>query len=136
MLELLGTLKSDFPFFSPRYVAHMLAEQTIPSIAGYFAGMLYNPNNVSREAAPVTVHLEIEAAGMIAEMLGYDRDTCWAHLTSGGTIANAEALWIARSVRYLPLLLADLTERLGLEHSLRYLDQAELMRSVPMNRSR
>ncbi len=131
LLELLGTLKSDFPFFSPRYVAHMLAEQTIPSIAGYLAGMLYNPNNVSREAAPVTVHLELEAAGMIAEMLGYDRQSCWGHLTSGGTIANAEALWIARSVRYLPLLLADLSERLDLEHPLRSLDQAELMRLSP-----
>ncbi len=65
LLELLARLKADFPFQSPRYAAHMVAEQTLPSIAGWFAAMLYNPNNVSREAAPVTVRLELEACRMI-----------------------------------------------------------------------
>lgn len=110
LLELLGRLKNDFPFQSPRYAAHMVAEQTLPSLAGYFAAMLYNPNNISTESAPVTARLEIEAAQMIARMLGYGPDS-WAHLTSGGTVANIEALWIARSVRYLPLVLEDAAGR-------------------------
>lgn len=112
--ELLAMLKADFPFHSPRYAAHMLSEQTLPSIAGYFAGMLYNPNNVTAEAAPVTVRLELEAAQMVARMLGYGEDS-WAHITSGGTIANIEALWIARNARYLPLLTNEMRETLGLE---------------------
>ena len=53
--EMLARLKRDFPIYSPRYVAHMLSDQTMPSVLGYFAGMLYNPNNVTPEAAPVTV---------------------------------------------------------------------------------
>src|SRR2546428_620144 len=57
---LLGELKAHFPFYSPRYIAHMLSEQTVASMLGYFAGMLYNPNNVTDEAAPVTVDLELE----------------------------------------------------------------------------
>lgn len=113
LMELLAKLKADFPFQSPRYAAHMISEQTLPSIAGYFAAMLYNPNNVSFEAAPVTVKLEIEASQMIARMLGYG-DHSWAHLTSGGTIANIEALWVARTVKYLPLVVDEMRVALGL----------------------
>ncbi|MDR3692691.1 MAG: pyridoxal-dependent decarboxylase [Fimbriimonas sp.] len=113
LFELLAKLKADFPFHSPRYAAHMLSEQTMPSIAGYFAAMLYNPNNVTSEAAPVTVRLEIEAAQMIARMVGYG-DSSWAHLTSGGTIANLEGLWMARTVKYLPLVIRDMRQALGL----------------------
>ena len=48
LMELLSRLKADYPFQSPRYAAHMVAEQALPAIAGYFAAMLYNPNNVSK----------------------------------------------------------------------------------------
>ncbi len=106
LLELLARLKSDVPFHSPRYAAHMLAEQTLPSIAGTIAALLYNPNNVTSESAPVTVRLELEAGKMLCRMIGYPAES-WAHLCSGGTLANFEALWIARSVRYLPLVVAD-----------------------------
>lgn len=114
LLELLARLKADFPFQSPRYAAHMVAEQTLPSIAGWFAAMLYNPNNVSREAAPVTVRLELEACRMICRMLGYDESSSWGHLTGGGTVANLEALWVARTVLYLPFCVADMRATLGL----------------------
>jgi glutamate/tyrosine decarboxylase-like PLP-dependent enzyme len=90
----------------------MLAEQTLPGIAGYFAAMLYNPNNVSADAAPVTVTLELEAGRMLSNMIGYGSES-WAHLCSGGTAANIEALWAARAVKYLPLITRDL--RRGLE---------------------
>lgn len=114
LIELLARLKEDVPFYSPRYAGHMIAEQTLPSIAAYIAAMLYNPNNVSSDAAPVTVRLELEAAGMIARMLGHSSDG-WAHLTGGGTIANLEALWTARSVMYLPLIVAETRRTLGLQ---------------------
>jgi glutamate/tyrosine decarboxylase-like PLP-dependent enzyme len=113
LIELLARLKHDVPFHSPRYAAHMIAEQSMPAIAGYLAAMLYNPNNVSADAAPVTVRLELEAAQMIARMVGHSSDG-WAHLTSGGTVANIEALWLARSVQYLPLIVEDARRELGL----------------------
>lgn len=113
LIELLGRLKADCPFHSPRYVGHMVAEQTLPSIAGYFAAMLYNPNNVTSEAAPVTVELELEASRMIAQMLGHGPEG-WAHLCSGGTMANFEALWVARSVMMLPLAIAEIRDALDL----------------------
>src|SRR5260370_2739764 len=53
LAEMLAGLRKHFPFYSPRYMAHMVSDQTLPSVLGYFAGLLYNPNNVTPEAAPV-----------------------------------------------------------------------------------
>jgi glutamate/tyrosine decarboxylase-like PLP-dependent enzyme len=114
LMGLLAELKRDVPFFSGRYKGHMVAEQTIASQIGYFATMLYNPNNVAVEISPVTTRLELEVAAQLAAMIGYEPSRAWGHLTSGGTIANFEALWLARSVRYLPVAAAGAAEELGL----------------------
>ena len=119
--EMLAGLRAHFPFYSPRYNAHMLSDQTIPSVLGYFAGLLYNPNNVTPESSPVTLRWELEVGADILKMLGYTpppppgestkEEFGWAHVTSGGTIANLEALWLARNVRYFPLAVRDACRR-------------------------
>ncbi|HEX6536909.1 MAG TPA: pyridoxal-dependent decarboxylase, partial [Gemmatimonadaceae bacterium] len=113
LMGLLAEMKRGVPFFSGRYKGHMAFEQTIASQIGYFAAMLYNPNNVSAEASPVTTRLELEVAAQLARMIGYDATTSWGHLTSGGTVANFEALWIARNVIYLPLAAFGAARDLG-----------------------
>jgi glutamate/tyrosine decarboxylase-like PLP-dependent enzyme len=115
LMGLLAELKRDVPFFSGRYKGHMIGEQTIASQIGYFATMLYNPNNIAVEISPVTTRLELEVAEQLARMIGYDPSRSWGHLTSGGTVANFEALWLARSVRYLPVAAAGAATELGLE---------------------
>jgi len=115
--SLLRQLRGSVPFFSGRYNGHMLSEQTIAAQAAYFAAMLYNPNNVSGEVAPVTTRLEGEVARQLAEMIGYDPARCWGHLTSGGTIANFEALWIARNVLYHPVAASLAARALGVDVS-------------------
>lgn len=114
---LLHQLRGSVPFFHGRYNGHMVSEQTIAAQAAYFAAMLYNPNNVSREVAPVTTRLETEVARQLAEMIGYDWVRCWGHLTSGGTIANFEALWIARNVLYHPVAARRAARALGIDIS-------------------
>jgi glutamate/tyrosine decarboxylase-like PLP-dependent enzyme len=115
LMGLLAELKRDVPFFSGRYKGHMIGEQTIASQIGYFATMLYNPNNIAIEISPVTTRLELEVAGQLARMIGYDPSRSWGHLTSGGTIANFEALWLARGVRYLAVAAAGAAGELGLD---------------------
>jgi len=115
LMGLLAELKRDVPVFSGRYKGHMIGEQTIASQVGYFATMLYNPNNVAFEIAPVTTRLELEVAAQLARMIGYDPARHWGHLTSGGTLANFEALWLARGVRYLPVAVAGAAAELGLD---------------------
>ena len=65
------------------------------------------------DVAPVTVRLEHQVGRMLTRMIGFG-DAGWAHLCSGGTIANIEALWVARSVRYLGLAVQDVRRQLGL----------------------
>jgi glutamate/tyrosine decarboxylase-like PLP-dependent enzyme len=113
LMGLLAELKRGVPFFSGRYKGHMAFEQTIAAQVGYFAGMLYNPNNVSIEASPVTTRLELEVAAQLARMIGFDPVRAWGHLTSGGTVANFEALWVARNVHYLPIAAAWAARALG-----------------------
>src|SRR5438552_7111208 len=119
--EMLAGLRKHFPFYSPRYLAHMMSDQTIPSVLGYFAGLLYNPNNVTPESAPVTLAWELEVGADILKMLGYvpppapggesKGEFGFAHITGGGTVANLEALWAARNVRYFPLAVRDVCVR-------------------------
>jgi glutamate/tyrosine decarboxylase-like PLP-dependent enzyme len=108
---LLLTLKRDVPFASGRYLGHMVGEQTLAAQLGYLAAMLYNPNNVAAEVSPVTSRMELEVSEQLAAMIGYAPTHAWGHLTSGGTIANFEALWIARSIRYHGVALALATAR-------------------------
>ena len=133
LMGLLAQLKRDVPFFSGRYKGHMIFEQTIASQIGYFAAMLYNPNNVSAEASPVTTRLEIEVARQLARMVGYDPDAAWGHLTSGGTVANFEALWIARNIHYLPVAAAGAAAELGLALQVRTPDGTSApVRELPL----
>lgn len=112
-LSLLANLKGDIPFYSPRYIGHMLADQLLPAMVAYFAAMLHNPNNVSQEGSPITSQYELDVAAQLARLCGYTGPT-WGHLTSGGTVANFEALWVARNVKLFPIAVRNAARRLGI----------------------
>lgn len=105
--RLTQALRGSIPLASWRNQSHMYWDTTLPSIAGYFAGMLWNQNNVAPEASPVTTAIEIEVGRQLCTMLGYGNvPEPWGHITCDGSVANAEALWAARNLRYLPAALA------------------------------
>ena len=100
---LLEKLRLSAPFSSMRYQGHMLWDQALPGFVGLVAALLYNQNNVAAEASPVTTRLEIEAGRDLCRMLGYEEGRAlqpWGHITSGGTVANIEALWAARNLKF------------------------------------
>ncbi len=88
--------EKEVPKFSPRYLGHMFSEISLPALFGHILTLLHNPNNISGESSRVGVQLEDEAIGMLAQMLGYNNNP-EGHFTSGGTVANFEALVRARS---------------------------------------
>lgn len=94
--ELARALTAETPTHTPRYIGHMKAEISLPALFGWLAAMLHNPNNTSQEASRVGSVIEAEAVAMLARMLGYDPDQAQGHFTSGGTVANFEAVWRAR----------------------------------------
>ncbi|WP_295445868.1 pyridoxal-dependent decarboxylase [uncultured Thiodictyon sp.] len=108
LFTLLGELKADIPFYSPRYLGHMTGDVSLPALVGYFATMLYDPNNVSWEASPITTLLELEVGRSLARMLGFGHTPqalagTWGHITSGGTLANIESIWVAKALKFLPI---------------------------------
>ncbi|MBN2355140.1 tyrosine decarboxylase [candidate division KSB1 bacterium] len=100
-------LKS-MPWFSSRYLGHMTTDTLMAANLAYMLTLLYNPNNCAYEGSPATTELEIEVGKQLAAMLGYDTKKSWGHITSGGTIANYEGLWLARNLKSVPLAVADI----------------------------
>lgn len=92
--KFLDLQKKNLPYFHPRYSAQMLKDPTIPSVLGYLAFILSNPNNHAWEGGPVTTEMELEVTDTLLKMCGFK--TGWGHLASGGSLANTEALWAAR----------------------------------------
>ena len=114
--ELYRELRLSAPISSMRHQGHMLWDQVLPGMVGYFAAMLYNQNNVAAEASPVTTGLEIEVGNDLCRMLGFDVPASskksgargivpWGHITCDGSVANIEGLWAARNAKFLAIAL-------------------------------
>lgn len=96
LAELLNLLQDEIPTFSPRYLGHMVSDISIPGLLGHVAMLFENANLASREAAMVASRLETEAINLLADMVGLAPTPTRGHFTSGGTMANFEAVWRAR----------------------------------------
>ncbi|MEU6274759.1 aminotransferase class I/II-fold pyridoxal phosphate-dependent enzyme [Streptomyces populi] len=94
--EFTGRLRDNYPFFHPRYAGQMLKPPHPAAVVGYLTAMLINPNNHALDGGPATAAMEREVVARLAGMFGYD--THLGHLTTSGTIANLEALFVAREL--------------------------------------
>lgn len=79
----------------------------MPANLGYMASILWNQNNCAGEGGPKTSEYEVEAGSDLCEMIGFNRKESMGHLVTGGSIANIEALWVARNLKYYPLGLQE-----------------------------
>jgi glutamate/tyrosine decarboxylase-like PLP-dependent enzyme len=86
-------LGDNYPYFHPLYAGQMLKPPHPVARAAYALAMKINPNNHARDGGRASSEMEVEAVGEIAGMFGWKEFL--GHLTSSGTIANLEALWIA-----------------------------------------
>jgi len=114
---MLSELRGSIPLSSYRNQSHMYWDITMPGSVGYFAGMLYNQNNVATEASPVTTYLEMLVGDDLCTMLGYHVPTeekvgqnaikPWGHITCDGSVANTESMWSSRNLKFLPVTIAQ-----------------------------
>jgi len=95
--EYLERLEGNYPFHHPRYAGQMLKPPHPVALAAYAAAQRINPNNHALDGGPPTSHMEKEVVADLASILGLP-DTALGHLTGGGTVANLEALWVAREL--------------------------------------
>jgi tyrosine decarboxylase / aspartate 1-decarboxylase len=86
-------LGDNYPYFHPLYAGQMLKPPHPVARAAYALAMKINPNNHARDGGRASSEMEIEAVREIAGMFGWSEYL--GHLTSSGTLANLEALWVA-----------------------------------------
>jgi len=90
-------LGDNYPYFHPLYAGQMLKPPHPVARAAYALAMTVNPNNHARDGGRASSEMEIEAVRGIAAMFGWSASSgsYLGHLTSSGTLANLEALWVA-----------------------------------------
>ena len=95
--EVLGAaaekLQNNFPYFHPLYAGQMLKPPHPVARIAYALAQWINPNNHALDGGRASSAMEKEAVAELARMIGWAEHL--GHLTSGGTMANLEALWVA-----------------------------------------
>jgi tyrosine decarboxylase / aspartate 1-decarboxylase len=86
-------LRDNYPYFHPLYAGQMLKPPHPVARLAYALAQWINPNNHALDGGRASSAMEREAVAELARMYGWDRHL--GHLTSGGTMANLEALWVA-----------------------------------------
>lgn len=97
LFELAERLRDNYPYFHPLYAGQMLKPPHPIAWLAYTLAMWINPNNHALDGGRATSRMEKEAVAELAGMIGWDSHL--GHLCSGGTMANLEALWVARQLR-------------------------------------
>ncbi|MDQ9126173.1 aminotransferase class I/II-fold pyridoxal phosphate-dependent enzyme [Serratia fonticola] len=94
--ELSSKLADNYPYYHPFYLGQMLKPPHPIARLAYSLCLYINPNNHALDGGRATSVLEKACVAEIAGMFGWSVHL--GHLTSGGTFANLEALWIAKKL--------------------------------------
>jgi len=97
LCETADRLADNYPYHSPMYAGQMLKPPHPLARLAYGLAMHINPNNHALDGGRASSQMEKEAVADLAAMFGWKRHL--GHLTSGGTMANLEALWVAGQLR-------------------------------------
>ena len=91
--EVAERMWDNFPYPHPLYAGQMLKPPHPVARLAYALAQFINPNNHALDGGRASSQMEKEAVAEIAGMFGWT--DFLGHLTSGGTLANLEGLWIA-----------------------------------------
>ncbi|OQW90571.1 MAG: aspartate aminotransferase family protein [Beggiatoa sp. IS2] len=97
LFEVAERMHDNFPYPHPFYIGQMLKPPHAIARLAYMLSIYINPNNHALDGGRASSAMEKEAVAEIATMFGWQ--THLGHLCGGGTLANFEALWIAKSLR-------------------------------------
>jgi tyrosine decarboxylase / aspartate 1-decarboxylase len=105
LLDTARRMQDNYPYPHPLYAGQMLKPPHAMARLAYMLAMWINPNNHALDGGRASSGLEREAVAEIAGMFGYGEHL--GHLSASGTIANLEALWVARHAQPAGLVLAS-----------------------------
>jgi tyrosine decarboxylase/aspartate 1-decarboxylase len=96
LLEVAEKMQNNFPYHHPLYAGQMLKPPHEIARLAYMLAMWINPNNHALDGGRASSAMEKEAVAGIASLFGWKEHL--GHLTSSGTFANLEALWVAGKI--------------------------------------
>jgi tyrosine decarboxylase / aspartate 1-decarboxylase len=96
LLEAARRMQDNYPYPHPLYAGQMLKPPHPMARLAYMLAIWMNPNNHALDGGRASSAMEKEAVAEIAAMFGWQ--THLGHICGGGTMANLEALWVAREV--------------------------------------
>ncbi|MGH2619035.1 MAG: pyridoxal phosphate-dependent decarboxylase family protein [Anaerolineales bacterium] len=105
MMEVAERMQENYPYFHPNYAGQMLKPPHPIARLAYMLSLWINPNNHALDGGRASSQLEKESVALIARLFGWG--SFLGHLTGGGTMANLEALWIARQLAPGKLVVAS-----------------------------
>jgi glutamate/tyrosine decarboxylase-like PLP-dependent enzyme len=89
-------MHDNYPYGHPLYAGQMLKPPHPIARAAYALAMSINPNNHALDGGRASSVMELEAVAELARMFGFPQYL--GHLSSGGTFANLEALWVSGQI--------------------------------------
>lgn len=98
-------MQDNYPYFHPLFAGQMLKPPHPIAKAAYMLAMWINPNNHAMDGSKASSPMEKEVVADLARMFGWEKHL--GHLTSGGTMANLEALWVSGNIHPDKIILAS-----------------------------
>lgn len=89
-------MHDNYPYGHPLYAGQMLKPPHPIAHAAYALAMSINPNNHALDGGRASSAMELEAVAALARMFNFPQYL--GHLSSGGTFANLEALWVSGQI--------------------------------------
>ena len=86
-------MQDNYPYWHPQYAGQMLKPPHAVARIAYALSLWINPNNHALDGSRASSPMEKECVVELGRLYGWEAPL--GHLTSGGTMANLEALWIA-----------------------------------------
>ena len=105
LLQVAEKMWDNYPYPHPQYAGQMLKPPHPVARMAYQLAQWINPNNHALDGGKASSAMEKEAVAKIAKMFGWD--DYLGHLSSGGTFANMEALWVANQIHPGKMIVAS-----------------------------
>jgi tyrosine decarboxylase/aspartate 1-decarboxylase len=131
LFEVAERMRDNYPYQHPLYAGQMLKPPHPVARLAYALSLWINPNNHALDGGRASSAMEKEAVAALAGLFGWK--THLGHLTSGGTMANLEALWVAGRLK--PGLSIAASEQAHYTHERISQVLGLPFRSVPCDRS-
>lgn len=86
--------------FDNYFVGQIHPQGSKIGIISNLIGAYMNTNRIYRGVSPAEAEMEIDSIKWMSDIFGYDSKRSGGNITTGGTTANIEALWVARQKAY------------------------------------